>query len=278
MGYRYPCGTWFYLVGMVVVGAARSIVVKLAYQSGFRAPLTVTLLSLAGKALALPARWLRQRVVAVAYGEYDAVAITEEGGGPPRDDGDEGSGGGSDVEGGTEAGAQDERAQNGDLSSGGAASVELTARRADGDDDGDADADARPSPSGTSPPARPPQDAPPAPARDGEGREEGPFAPEEEAAGAARRPAAIAAAARDCCAAALSALAPPADGLRGSRHGLTAESEAQVSWVHRVPFYARPALPALFSLLASALRWTSVAHIDASVAEMLISGSELVLR
>lgn len=63
----------------------------------------------------------------------------------------------------------------------------------------------------------------------------------------------------------------------GSNHGLSSESEERIKWVHRVPFYAKPAIPAILNLLNSALRWASLVYIDASVAEMMISGLELTL-
>ena len=44
-----------------------------------------------------------------------------------------------------------------------------------------------------------------------------------------------------------------------------------------VPFYLKPAIPAILNLLNSALRWASLVYIDASVAEMMISGLELTL-
>jgi len=63
----------------------------------------------------------------------------------------------------------------------------------------------------------------------------------------------------------------------GSNHGLSSESEKRIRWVHHVPFYVRPAIPAILNLLASALRWTSLVYIDASVVEMMVSGVELTL-
>lgn len=63
-----------------------------------------------------------------------------------------------------------------------------------------------------------------------------------------------------------------------STHGLTIQSEEQIRWwIHYIPWYLKPAIPAIFNLLNSALRWASLLYIDASVAEMLISGLELAL-
>lgn len=63
----------------------------------------------------------------------------------------------------------------------------------------------------------------------------------------------------------------------GSNHGLSPQSAEQIQWAHAIPYHIRPAIPALFNLLNSALRWASLVYIDASVAEMLISGLELTL-
>jgi len=64
----------------------------------------------------------------------------------------------------------------------------------------------------------------------------------------------------------------------GSTTGLTRESEKQVSrWVDRVPTYAKPILPGLCNVVKSFLRWASLIYVSASVAEILISGLELVL-
>lgn len=63
----------------------------------------------------------------------------------------------------------------------------------------------------------------------------------------------------------------------GSNHGLSSESIERVKWVHRIPWYAKPAIPSGLNLIASALRWTALVYIDASVAEMMIAGLELSL-
>lgn len=64
---------------------------------------------------------------------------------------------------------------------------------------------------------------------------------------------------------------------QGSDHGLTEESTKAVSWVHEIPWYFKPAIPGVFNLLNAALRWASYVYVPASVAEMLIAGSELTL-
>ncbi len=65
--------------------------------------------------------------------------------------------------------------------------------------------------------------------------------------------------------------------LNGSTHGLTVQSEERIQWIHSVPWYVKPSIPALFNLLNSTLRWLSLVYIVASVAEMLFSGLELAL-
>lgn len=61
-----------------------------------------------------------------------------------------------------------------------------------------------------------------------------------------------------------------------SWHGLPEQSRTE-RLVSSVPWYAKPVVPALFNLLNSAMRWASLVFVAASVAEMLISGTELVL-
>lgn len=64
---------------------------------------------------------------------------------------------------------------------------------------------------------------------------------------------------------------------RGSSTGLTEESRKAVAWVHSIPWYLKPVLPGFFNLCNSAMRWASLMFVSASVAEILISGLELVL-
>lgn len=64
---------------------------------------------------------------------------------------------------------------------------------------------------------------------------------------------------------------------QGSNHGLTKESEEAISWAHRIPWYFKPIIPAVFNLANATLRWASFIYVPASVAEMLIAGSELIL-
>lgn len=64
---------------------------------------------------------------------------------------------------------------------------------------------------------------------------------------------------------------------RGSKTGLTSESEQAVAWIHRIPWYVKPMIPGFFNLCNSALRWGCLVYVAASTAEILISGLELVL-
>jgi hypothetical protein len=63
----------------------------------------------------------------------------------------------------------------------------------------------------------------------------------------------------------------------GSLTGLSEESKEAVQWVHRVPWYLKPALPGFCNLCNTAMRWGSLVYLPASVAEIMISGLELVL-
>ena len=64
---------------------------------------------------------------------------------------------------------------------------------------------------------------------------------------------------------------------RGSKTGLTQESQDAVAWVHLIPWYLKPLLPGLFNLANAALKWASFIYVAASIAEMLMAGLELIL-
>jgi drug/metabolite transporter (DMT)-like permease len=61
-----------------------------------------------------------------------------------------------------------------------------------------------------------------------------------------------------------------------STHGLPTHSRTRNCHAN-IPWYLKPAVPAFFNLLNSAMRCASLVFVAASVAEMLISGMELVL-
>ncbi|KAK1732312.1 putative solute carrier family 35 member F6 [Skeletonema marinoi] len=64
--------------------------------------------------------------------------------------------------------------------------------------------------------------------------------------------------------------------ISASTHGLPIHSRTRNCHAS-IPWYLKPAVPAFFNLLNSAMRWASLVFVAASVAEMLISGMELVL-
>ena len=72
-------------------------------------------------------------------------------------------------------------------------------------------------------------------------------------------------------------LPPPSRQRSGSLTGLTEESSEAVSYIHRIPHSLKPAVPGLFNLINSGMRWASLVFVPASTAEMLISGLELIL-
>ena len=185
---KYSGHTWSILLGMIMTGAARSIIVKLAYQSGFRAPLTITLLYLLGQSLSLFVYGLNNLLLSFYYKEA------------------------------SKSGDDDQEQKSGAYQS---PSLELgTAGGYDG-----------------TPTMKQ----------------------------------------NDRCTIHEDYALTPTKTDSGSVHGLTRESEATILWIHKVPFYLKPAIPAVLNLLNSALRWASLLYIDASVAEMLISGLELTL-
>jgi len=63
---------------------------------------------------------------------------------------------------------------------------------------------------------------------------------------------------------------------QGSATGLTQNSKDAVAWVHTIPWYIKPAIPAFFNLCCTALRWASLVFVAASLAEILINAMELV--
>jgi hypothetical protein len=64
---------------------------------------------------------------------------------------------------------------------------------------------------------------------------------------------------------------------RGSFTGLTEESKKAVSWVHAIPWYLKPTIPAFFNLCNSTMRLASLVYLAASFAEIWIAGLELTL-
>ena len=194
---NYAGPTWFILIGMIVTGSARSIVVKLAYQSGLQAPLTVTLLYLLGQTFALSVFWIQTRVVS----GYKVLSTATK---------------------------ENEIVEKGGLS------VELVECPGVITDVTNSDAKSLESSSVTS-------------------------------------------VSVSSTIFAFYASLYTDEMPNGSSHGLSSDSNERLLWVHRIPWYMKPGIPALFNLLNSTLRWASLVYVDASVAEMMISGLELTL-
>ncbi|KAL7475922.1 hypothetical protein ACHAW6_001815 [Cyclotella cf. meneghiniana] len=55
------------------------------------------------------------------------------------------------------------------------------------------------------------------------------------------------------------------------------EESRNAWWIEKIPWFIKPIVPAVFNLVNAMMRWAALMYIPASVAEMLISGSELVL-
>jgi len=227
-------------MGMIATGSARSIVVKLAYQSGFKAPLTITLLYLLGQSFSLfvygVQKWFTN--------DYDVISTTiTRGGEEPKMNHDESPSMEMEMEKfqRVEVVADNERRDENSLpKKQNESSITVPSDKILTNSLSDSSASASiPSSAGS-----------------------------------------------DSLSLSLSVLEFYSNARasfyedeipNGSNHGLSSESEERIKWVHLVPFYAKPAIPAILNLLNSALRWASLVYIDASVAEMMISGLELTL-
>jgi drug/metabolite transporter (DMT)-like permease len=64
---------------------------------------------------------------------------------------------------------------------------------------------------------------------------------------------------------------------QGSQTGLTADSHQAVAWVHSIPWQYQPVIPGLFNLLNALAKWAAFQYQAASIVEMLMAGLELVL-
>mmetsp|Transcript_31176 Transcript_31176/g.75376 ORF Transcript_31176/g.75376 Transcript_31176/m.75376 type:complete len:474 (+) Transcript_31176:110-1531(+) len=231
---KYSGYTWFILLGMILSGSVRSIVVKLAYQSGFQAPLSITLLYLLGQSFSLFVYWV-QRCLA---NDYKALITTAEG----------------------EAGDE----LNDELPNGKTVELGTLAGGADANHDAECLKDAT-----TSFPKRLIESH-----KDISKRS---FARSSTLSSpSVMSDSSLSSALCEFYATARSSFYQD-EIPNGSNHGLSIQSEERIKWVHTIPFYAKPAIPAVLNLLNSALRWASLVYIDASVAEMMISGLELTL-
>jgi hypothetical protein len=64
---------------------------------------------------------------------------------------------------------------------------------------------------------------------------------------------------------------------QGSQTGLTLDSHQAVAWVHSIPWQYQPVIPGLFNLLNALAKWAAFQYQAASIVEMLMAGLELVL-
>eukprot|EP00804_Cyclotella_cryptica_P013478 CCRYP_005195-RA/>CCRYP_005195-RA protein AED:0.36 eAED:0.36 QI:822/1/1/1/1/1/2/66/493 len=72
-------------------------------------------------------------------------------------------------------------------------------------------------------------------------------------------------------------LREPSKRLRRINSAELPEESRNAWWIEKIPWFIKPAVPAVFNLVNAMMRWAALMYIPASVAEMLISGSELVL-
>ncbi len=229
---RYPRRTWSILAGMIITGAARSIAVKLAYQSGLRAPLTITLLYLLGQSLSLVVYWISSRTTTDCVGAptTEGIELRASRCRPVDDDDDDNFGPLGDPA------DQDERA--------GIASA---------DDDRDCDDRATvlarsfsPTTDVAPPPPHPSKLHPTTPSYDSAKSWSSSSSSSSSHSAIAR----LCSSLRDCYHDGDDGNVIP----NGSRHGLSDESE---EWTHRksrvVPHHARPMIPAFLNLLNSGL-------------------------
>jgi drug/metabolite transporter (DMT)-like permease len=64
---------------------------------------------------------------------------------------------------------------------------------------------------------------------------------------------------------------------RGSITGLTQQSQDAAQWVHKIPGWAKPLMLSFLNLLDVIFRMMAIQYLAASVATMLLCGSELIL-
>eukprot|EP00554_Chaetoceros_debilis_P007295 CAMPEP_0194076604 /NCGR_PEP_ID=MMETSP0149-20130528/3386_1 /TAXON_ID=122233 /ORGANISM="Chaetoceros debilis, Strain MM31A-1" /LENGTH=490 /DNA_ID=CAMNT_0038757399 /DNA_START=79 /DNA_END=1551 /DNA_ORIENTATION=+ len=238
---------------MIVTGAARSVVVKLAYQCGFEAPLTITMLYLLGQSLSLGVYWIQKTTSnGIFGGVYISMSF-------PRRRGLQVGRGGpkhkiiSDLSPGRKREAQTkDPVEDVFLTNGhGEASLELlelqTKVACEGTNSSkDLDIDQ-------------------------ELEDQQYNAAKKKLAEELERKRLSLDADLECTASDWDPLP------NGSQHGLSLRSKAATQWIERIPWYYKPVIPGILNLLNSTLRWLSLIFVAASVAEMLISGMELAL-
>jgi len=62
----------------------------------------------------------------------------------------------------------------------------------------------------------------------------------------------------------------------GSATGLNARSHEAIQWIHRIPWWAKPAVPGICNLCEATFRFTGLVFLSASIAEIIMSGVELI--
>mmetsp|Transcript_16639 Transcript_16639/g.35955 ORF Transcript_16639/g.35955 Transcript_16639/m.35955 type:complete len:477 (-) Transcript_16639:2476-3906(-) len=237
---NYSRYTWSILLGMIITGSARSIVVKLAYQSGFKAPLTITLLYLLGQSFSLFVYWIQKYLVSDSY---KALSVRKEDESSDQIIHDK---------------RLDEKAVELGTYPGGDSNLDVQCHD---------DETLLPTKQNEAIMTMHSETAKSLLKSSSSSSSSSSFSPD---------PASLSTAMYEMYKTARASFTED-EIPNGSNHGLSSQSEARIQWVHCVPFYAKPAIPAVLNLLNSALRWTSLVYIDASVAEMMISGLELTL-
>ena len=227
---------------MIITGALRSIIVKLAYQSGFRAPLTITLLYLFGKSLSLLVYWMQQVIMDnekwLWKNEYDVLQTM----GAKDDD--------------TQQTKEETSDSNIELTeceqSSSATAFEVTKEQSSCEE-----------------------------APDNDDMENNFLPTTDSIAMEATEQLTITKSSIH-----VSSIPSYNDDYNeeddeipnGSNHGLSPQSTHRIRWAHTIPYHIRPCHPCTVQFTQfSILRWASLVYIDASVAEMFISGLELTL-
>ena len=228
---------------MILTGSARSIMVKLAYQSGFQAPLTITLLYLFGQSLSVFVYRIQQKWLSNDYNALESSIIVTD-----------------------DQLKQTTHETSIELSSNCSNDVELAQQRETKEQSSCEEASGDPAEENFLPNSK----------ADTVGTDQL-SSSQDSTTTSSSIPASILSEMYKSIHTSISLLKNNDEMPNGSNHGLTPQSAERIRWAHDIPYYVRPAIPALFNLLNSALRWASLLYIDASVAEMLISGLELTL-
>lgn len=273
----YSAKVSFILGAMVLTGAARSVTAKLFYQLGFNHPLFLTLLYLIGQALSLiPYNIMAQlkncgyhlvwddhailpRMSKIAAEEEQSVSITTADNATPDDELERGGivasldkSEAKDEEAEEESQRQKFASEDGtNTSSAARASISFADGTKESDGAGAVMEDHH----------------------EAQGKSSTSLDPVNTSENMAKKPSLLD---RAKSARMSSKTLDTARRISASTHGLPTHSRTRNCHAS-IPWYLKPAVPAFFNLLNSAMRWASLVFVAASVAEMLISGMELVL-